>query len=68
VLIVDDHPGFRAQARVPFVAASYEVVGGSAEGESGTRVAGDLTTDVVLLAWASRRRAAQVVAEIRCDA
>lgn len=49
VLIVDDHPGFRAQARVLLTAAGYEVVAEAADGESGVRVARDLSPDVVLL-------------------
>jgi len=49
VLIVDDHPGFRARARALLAAAGYEVVGEAADGESGVRVARDLSPDLVLL-------------------
>jgi DNA-binding NarL/FixJ family response regulator len=49
VLIVDDHAGFRAQARALFAVAGYDVVGEAADGASGVRVAMDLSPDVVLL-------------------
>ncbi len=49
MLIVDDHPGFRAQARALLMAAGYQVVGEAADGESGVRMARDLAPDIVLL-------------------
>lgn len=49
MLIVDDHPGFRAKARALLAAAGYEVVGEAADGESAVRVATDLTPDLVLV-------------------
>jgi DNA-binding NarL/FixJ family response regulator len=49
VLIVDDHPGFRTQARALLIAAGYEVVGEAADGQSGVRMARNLFPDLVLL-------------------
>jgi DNA-binding NarL/FixJ family response regulator len=49
VLIVDDHPGFRARARALLSVAGYQVVGEAADGESGVREARSLSPDVVLL-------------------
>jgi DNA-binding NarL/FixJ family response regulator len=49
VLIVDDHPGFRAQARAFLIAAGYQVAGEAADGESAVRAARDLSPDVMLL-------------------
>ena len=49
VLIVDDHPGFRAQARALLIAAGHDVVGEAADGESAVRVTRDLSPDLVLL-------------------
>jgi DNA-binding NarL/FixJ family response regulator len=49
VLIVDDHPPFRAQARALLLASGYDVVGEATDGESGVRVARDMSPDVMLL-------------------
>jgi DNA-binding NarL/FixJ family response regulator len=49
VLIVDDHAGFRTQARELLAVAGYDVVGEAADGASGVRVARDLSPDIVLL-------------------
>ena len=49
VVIVDDHAGFRARARVLLVAAGYQVVGEAGDGESGVRAARVLRPEVVLL-------------------
>ena len=49
VLIVDDHPSFRASARKLLVSDGYEVVGEAADGEDAIRIAQVLHPDVVLL-------------------
>ncbi|MFL5864837.1 MAG: response regulator transcription factor [Solirubrobacteraceae bacterium] len=49
MLIVDDHPSFRASARRMLEADGYEVVGEAATGSSGLDAARDLRPDVVLL-------------------
>jgi DNA-binding NarL/FixJ family response regulator len=49
VLIVDDHPSFRASARTLLEAEGYEVVGEAEDGESAIRAAEELHPDVVLL-------------------
>ncbi len=49
VLIVDDHPSFRASARALLEAEGFEVVGEAADGESAIEAAHALHPDVVLL-------------------
>lgn len=49
VLIVDDHAGFRAQARMLLEAAGYEVIGEAEDGASGIEAARALNPDMVLL-------------------
>jgi DNA-binding NarL/FixJ family response regulator len=49
VLIVDDHPSFRAGASALLRAEGYEVVGEAADGESAIRAAEALRPDLVLL-------------------
>ena len=49
VLIVDDHPSFRASARRMLEADGYEVVGEAATGSSALDAARELRPDVVLL-------------------
>ncbi|MEA2255190.1 MAG: hypothetical protein QOG35_1235 [Solirubrobacteraceae bacterium] len=49
VLIVDDHPTFRATARLLLEAEGYTVVGEAGDGMSGLRAAAELQPDVVLL-------------------
>ena len=49
VLIVDDHPGFRASARMLLEAEGFDVVGEAGDGRSGLDAAAELQPDVVLL-------------------
>jgi DNA-binding NarL/FixJ family response regulator len=49
VLIVDDHPSFRASARAILEAEGFEVTGEAEDGESAIAAAGRLQPDVVLL-------------------
>jgi DNA-binding NarL/FixJ family response regulator len=49
VLIVDDHPSFRASARRMLEADGYDVVGEAADGASAIDAARELRPDVVLL-------------------
>lgn len=49
VLIVDDHPSFRATARMLLEADGFRVVGEAHDGAAGLAAAGDLEPDVVLL-------------------
>ena len=49
VLIVDDHAGFRRQARRALEAEGYEVVGEATSGAAGIEAAAKLEPDVVLL-------------------
>jgi DNA-binding NarL/FixJ family response regulator len=53
VLIVDDHPSFRATARAILEADGYEVVGEAEDGTSALTAVHELRPDVVLLAVAS---------------
>jgi DNA-binding NarL/FixJ family response regulator len=49
ILIVDDHPSFRASARALLEADGYEVVGEAVDGASAVASARALLPDVVLL-------------------
>jgi DNA-binding NarL/FixJ family response regulator len=49
VLIVDDHPGFRARARALLESEGFRIVGEAGDGAAGVRSAAELHPDVVLL-------------------
>jgi CheY-like chemotaxis protein len=49
VLIVDDHPSFRANARALLEAEGYEVVGEAGDGTSALEAAAELEPELVLL-------------------
>lgn len=49
VLIVDDHPGFRASARRMLEASGYVVVGEAGDGAAAIAAVGELGPDLVLL-------------------
>jgi DNA-binding NarL/FixJ family response regulator len=49
VLIVDDHPSFRASARMLLEAEGYDVVGEAADGTEAIAAATTLRPDLVLL-------------------
>src|SRR5918911_5229458 len=49
VLIVDDHPSFRASARTLLEAEGYDVVGEAEDGESAVAAVQELQPDLVLL-------------------
>ena len=49
VLIVDDHPSFRASARMLLELEGFDVVGEAADGASGLDLAEALRPDLVLL-------------------
>ncbi len=49
VLIVDDHPSFRASARRMLEASGYSVVGEAADGGAAVEAAAELDPDLVLL-------------------
>ena len=49
VLVVDDHAGFRAKARLLLEADGYQVIGEAADGQTAVSEASRLRPDVVLL-------------------
>ena len=49
VLIVDDHPSFRASARMLLEAEGFEVIGEAEDAASALRATSELRPDLVLL-------------------
>ena len=49
ILIVDDHPRFRAQVRALLESDGFSVIGEAGDGAAGLRAASDLRPDLVLL-------------------
>jgi DNA-binding NarL/FixJ family response regulator len=49
ILIVDDHPGFRASVRRMLEAGGFEIVGEAEDGATAVSVVGELDPDAVLL-------------------
>ena len=49
ILIIDDHAGFRVQARAILVADGFSVIGEAVDGTSGLEAARTLRPDLVLL-------------------
>jgi DNA-binding NarL/FixJ family response regulator len=49
VVIVDDHPSFRASARALLEAEGFDVIGEANDGESAVQACDELHPDVVLL-------------------
>ena len=49
VLIVDDHPSFRASARALLEASEFEIVGEASDGAAALAAVAQLSPDVVLL-------------------
>jgi len=68
VLVVDDHPTFRASARRLLELEGFQVVGEAADGESALRLARELEPGLVLLDVGLPDRSGFEVAEELADA